>query len=205
MFGVGSDMFLNLQLAAAHGYAVLIPSMPLGLEGAADDPLLRFKDSLMPAIDKVIELGVADPRRLFLLGHSYGGHAVYGFLTQTDRFAAAVSVADLRTSSVSTASSTRCCATPDDPGQDRHNQVLLEGGQFRMGTSPWADSARYVRNSPLFAADRVNTPLMIVHGDADFVPISQAEEFYRALERQGKRVRFVRYWGSTIRLSAPRI
>ena len=43
--------------------------------------------------------------------------------------------------------------------------------------------------------ERVETPLLMLHGDRDFVPIQQAEEFYTSLARRGKRARFVRYWG----------
>jgi dipeptidyl aminopeptidase/acylaminoacyl peptidase len=60
---------------------------------------------------------------------------------------------------------------------------------------PWKDLGRYLRNSPITYVDRVKTPLMIVQGDMDMIPISQGEEFFRALQRQNKRVEFVRYWG----------
>jgi dipeptidyl aminopeptidase/acylaminoacyl peptidase len=54
---------------------------------------------------------------------------------------------------------------------------------------------RYFRNSPIFFADRIETPLMIIQGDLDFVPIQQGEEMFSALHRLGKPVVFVRYWG----------
>ncbi len=64
-----------------------------------------------------------------------------------------------------------------------------------MGGPPWQDAQRYVRNSPLFQAERVETPLLIIQGDMDYVPLQQGEQFFSALYRQGKRARFVRYWG----------
>ncbi len=70
-----------------------------------------------------------------------------------------------------------------------------ETGQGRMGVAPWADPDRYRRNSPITYVERVRTPLLMIHGDADFVPIQQAEEFYVSLLRLGRRARFVRYWG----------
>jgi dipeptidyl aminopeptidase/acylaminoacyl peptidase len=73
-----------------------------------------------------------------------------------------------------------------------------------MGNPPWKDWGRYLRNSPIFYVDRVQTPLLIVHGDMETaVPIEQAEEFFRALYRQGKRARFVRYWGEGHVLASP--
>ena len=45
-----------------------------------------------------------------------------------------------------------------------------------------------------FYADRVETPIMIIQGDMDYVPIQQGEEFFMAMYRQGKRARFLRTW-----------
>jgi dipeptidyl aminopeptidase/acylaminoacyl peptidase len=75
------------------------------------------------------------------------------------------------------------------------NQTLMEFGQIRMGNPPWKDLGRYLRNSPIFSVERVQTPLLIIHGDLDFVGIEQGEEFFSALYRQAKRAEFVRYWG----------
>ncbi|HEV8409261.1 MAG TPA: prolyl oligopeptidase family serine peptidase, partial [Gemmatimonadaceae bacterium] len=60
---------------------------------------------------------------------------------------------------------------------------------------PWEEPERYRVNSPILRSGAVTTPLMIVHGDIDFVPVQQAEEFFTALYRQDKRVKFVRYFG----------
>ena len=72
-----------------------------------------------------------------------------------------------------------------------------------MGSPPWADLQRYIRNSPLTYADRIETPLLIIQGDLDFVPIQQGEEMFTALYRQNKRAEFVRYWGEDHLLSSP--
>jgi dipeptidyl aminopeptidase/acylaminoacyl peptidase len=78
-----------------------------------------------------------------------------------------------------------------------------ETGQLWMGSPPWIEPMRYVRNSPIFQADRVRTPLLIIQGDEDYVPIQQGEEFFTALYRHGKRARFVRYWGEGHVLESP--
>jgi hypothetical protein len=73
-----------------------------------------------------------------------------------------------------------------------------------MGSAPWRDLGRYLRNSPITYVDRVETPLMIINGDMDFaVPMQQAEEFFSSLYRQAKRARLVRYWGEGHSLSSP--
>lgn len=187
---------LNLQLLAAHGYAVLLPSMPLKPIGEGSDPYLELSKGVLPAVEKAIDLEIADPERLGLLGHSYGGYTTYGLITQTNRFKAAVALAgisDLISLYGQFSTGTRYS---DFIFPDAQSYMLLsETGQNRMGTPPWMDAARYVRNSPIFYAERAETPLMIIHGDMDFVGMQQAEEFFSALARQNRRATFVRYWG----------
>jgi dipeptidyl aminopeptidase/acylaminoacyl peptidase len=55
----------------------------------------------------------------------------------------------------------------------------------------------------VFFVDRVETPLMIIQGDMDYVALQQGEEFFMSLYRQGKRARFVRYWGEGHVLESP--
>jgi acetyl esterase/lipase len=59
------------------------------------------------------------------------------------------------------------------------------------------------QNGPIFSADKVQTPVMIIQGDIDYVSIGQGEEFFMALYRQGKRARFVRYWGEGHGIDSP--
>jgi dipeptidyl aminopeptidase/acylaminoacyl peptidase len=61
-----------------------------------------------------------------------------------------------------------------------------------VSRGPWRDVERYARNSPMLAVENITAPLMIVHGDLDFVPIQQDEEMFSALRYLGKHVRFVR-------------
>ena len=187
---------LNFQLLAAHGYAVLFPSMPLKPEGETSDPYFELTKGVLPAVDKVIDQGIADPKRLGLLGQSYGGYSVYGLITQTNRFQAAVSLAGLG-DLVSLYGLFDARFRYDEFPQERslHQMAMAEGGQLRMGNPPWKDFERYVRNSPLSYAHRIETPLLIVQGDLDYVSMQQGEQIFTALYRQNKRASFVRYWG----------
>jgi dipeptidyl aminopeptidase/acylaminoacyl peptidase len=189
-----SDPF-NLQLLAAHGYAVLIPSMPLAPAGEASDPYMELTKGVLPAVDKVIDLGIADPKRLGVMGHSYGGYSTYGLITQTDRFKAAISLAGISDLVSLYGSFIPQARYTLFPHEELYVPSRIEFGTFRMGSPPWKDLARYIRNSPLFYAERVKTPIMIIQGDLDNAPIQQGEEFFTALYRQGKRSEFVRYWG----------
>jgi dipeptidyl aminopeptidase/acylaminoacyl peptidase len=186
---------LNLQIAAAKGFVILLPSMPTPPAGVADDPMLRLPDGVLPAVDQAIAMGIADPARLYLMGASFGGFATYGLVTQTSRFKAAVAIAGL-SDLVSLYGIFEARERYDDYPQEQLFQPWqFENGQVAMGVPPWKDPVRYYRNSPINFVDRVTTPLMIIQGDIDYVPLQQGEEFFTSLYRQGKRAEFVRYWG----------
>lgn len=188
---------------STRGYAVLLPSMPLKPLGAVEDPMLELPNGVLPAVDKAVELGIADPQRLFVMGASFGGFSTYGLLTQTKRFAAGVSLAGLA-NLISLYGGFDARFRYTDYAPEYSNMMpMTEGGQSGMGSPPWADLNRYLRNSPYFSVDRVQTPLMIVQGDVDYVALQQGEEFFSALYRQGKRARFVRYWGEGHGIASP--
>ncbi|MGH9905229.1 MAG: alpha/beta hydrolase family protein, partial [Pyrinomonadaceae bacterium] len=175
--------------------------------GEGSDPYLELTKGVLPAIDKAIELGIADPKRLAVLGHSYGGYSTYGLITQTHRFRAAVAMAGL-TDLISNYGIFDARNRYDEVSQSNSANYFFrsfwsEGGQGRMANPPWKDMGRYLRNSPLGYVERVETPVMIIHGDLDFVSIQQPEQFFSALFRQGKRAEFVRYWGEGHVLSSP--
>ena len=56
-----------------------------------------------------------------------------------------------------------------------------------MGTAPWQHLGRYLRNSPIFQVDRVQTPLLIIQGDMDYVALQPGKGFYRARDRPEER------------------
>lgn len=151
----------------------------------------------------MIELGIADPDRLGVMGHSFGGYSTYSLITQRNRFKAAIAMAgfgDLASFYGVFDARRRYGANPHE---DLFRMAISEGGQILMGNPPWKDLGRYLRNSPYFYVDRVETPLLDIHGDLDFVSIQQAEQFFTALYRQNKRARFVRYWGESHVLNSP--
>ena len=201
--GVTRSDALNPEILAGHGFAVLLPSMPLGVRDAGEDPMLGLTDGVLPAVDKAVELGIADPAALFLMGQSFGGFATLGLTTQTTRFKAAVALAgpsDLI--SLYGTFDPRFRYT-DFPQENTFPELLLESTQIHLGSPPWKDLGRYLRNSPITYVDRVQTPVLIVQGDMDYVPLQQGEEFFTSLYRQGKRAQFVRYWGEGHVLQSP--
>ena len=79
-------------------------------------------------------------------------------------------------------------------GSGDSRQVQYEMGQSRIGRNLWESPYLYIANSPLFFADRVETPLLIMHNDADgAVPWYQGIEFFMALRRLNKPVWMLQY------------
>ncbi len=190
--------FEHPQLFAARGYAVLLPSMPSPKDPAASHALEPLVSGVLPALDAVIARGIADPNRMAVLGQSNGGFATLGLLTQTTRFRSAIASAS-SSDLVSLYGMFYGQYRYGDAGPPQKGQVLrmlqMEKGDLGLGGPPWSEADRYHAESPLFKADKVQTPLMLIHGDLDFIPIQQAEEFFTALYRQDKRAAFVRYQG----------
>lgn len=188
---------LNLQLLAARGYAVLLPSMP----GRYHD-YASLKSGVIPAVDVVINAGIADPEKLAVMGHSNGGYSTYGLITQTNRFKAAVAIAGI------TDLSSWALQFKGPPFMDRMSSemgltytALWDLEQQGYGL-PWS-SDLYTRYSPISYVAQVRTPLLQIHGDLDYVPVQQAEFFFSALQRLGKRARFVRYFGEGHVMQSP--
>lgn len=196
------DLRLNtntpVEVFTSHGYAVLLPSIPLDDRGTAGNPMEQLVPPILSAVDAAVDTGLVDSGRLAISGHSYGGYAGLSTVVQTDRFHAVIAMAG-PSNLIGTYGQFR----PDTiingaryqpPGLAR--MYWAETGQGRMGSSPWVDTDRYVRNSPLFFVDNIETPIMLIHGDLDAsVLISQTEEMFTALYREGKDAVFIRYPG----------
>jgi dipeptidyl aminopeptidase/acylaminoacyl peptidase len=183
-FGYASAAVENLQLFATRGYALLVADSKLN----AGTPMVDLMKSVMPGIDKVVEMGVADPARLGITGHSYGGYSALSLIVQSPRFKAAVMRAGFGNLLASYGHL--------EPSGANYGLAWAESGQGRMGGNPWEFRERYLENSPILYLDRVATPLLIVHGDQDdAVPAFLADEIFTGLRRLGKPVSYARYAG----------
>jgi dipeptidyl aminopeptidase/acylaminoacyl peptidase len=142
----------------------------------------------MPGVDRTIDMGVADPNRIGIIGHSYGGYSTLALIAQSRRFKAAVMRAGFGD----------LIAAYGELSPDGTNYMVpwAESGQGRMGGSPWEVRERYLENSPIFQLDRVDTPLLIIHGTVDrAVAPFLTDQVFVGLRRLGKRVDYVRYAG----------
>jgi dipeptidyl aminopeptidase/acylaminoacyl peptidase len=179
---IGGRGVYPLATFAARGYAILRPN-PRGSSGygtefrranAKDWGGADYQD-LMTGVDRVVEMGVADPERLGVMGWSYGGFMTSWVVTQTKRFKAASAGAPVTNLMSFNGTADIPAFIPD-----------YFGGQF------WEAAELYQKHSPMFNVRGVTTPTLIQHGDADVrVPISQGYEFYNALKAQGVPVRMI--------------
>jgi len=185
----GSHFDYEFQWLAANGYAVVYTN-PRGSTGYGEKFLwatwggwgkLDFQD-VMAAVDYAVAHYPADSKRLGVTGYSYGGFLTDWTITQTNRFAAAVTGAGI-------SNWLSDYGTADIP---RTKESEFYG-------APWqADAAERMRAlSPITYAGNVKTPTLFVHGEADRrVPIEEAEQMYTALKKLRVPARFIRYPGN---------
>ncbi|MDQ3387917.1 MAG: prolyl oligopeptidase family serine peptidase, partial [Gemmatimonadota bacterium] len=171
-------------LYASNGYLVFMPDIHY-TEGYPGESALK---SIVPGVQALIARGFVDPAAVGIQGQSWGGYQAAYIITRTPLFAAAMAGAPVA-NMTSAYGGIRW-----ESGLARAFQY--ETGQSRIGGSLWEHPWRYVENSPLFAADRITTPLFIMHNDGDgAVPWYQGIEMFVALRRLGKEVYLINYNG----------
>lgn len=183
-FGFEGSGVFNMQLLATRGFAVLFPDSPQH----AGVPMLDLAKTVLPGVNKVVEMGIADPDRLGVMGHSNGGYGTLALIVQTNRFKAAMEadgMGDLVGSYGQMGESGAAFGTSN-----------LENGQDALGGTPWQVRDKYIENSPVFYLDRVETPLLMVHGtrDASVAPFL-GDQVFVGLRRLGKQVVYAKYQG----------
>ncbi|PZU06651.1 MAG: hypothetical protein DI606_17815 [Sphingobium sp.] len=186
----------NLHLYAAQGFAILLPSIPLKRDGK-QDPLTELALDVDPAVDRLVELGIADRTRVGFMGQSFGGYTALGLATQSHRFNAIVAIAPISDLRAYYGAFDPTARGYDLDEQDKSdNVVIAELTSPAAQGPPYAKGEFYQRNSPLSFVDQVNAPVLLIHGDLDIRGTTyQSEAFYTGLWRQGKTARILRYGG----------
>jgi len=171
----------TINVLTSNGYAVMQPSVDLerGFPGEA------WLKGVTAAATKLVELGIADPKRLGVHGTSYGGYATNLLVTQTDRFAAAINISG-KVDMIS--------FYTDSPRLGTRNIHAPERSQDRLGATLWEQPQKYVAHTAIMFADRIKTPLLLLTGRQDpNVPERTTSEMFYALRRLGRRVEWVSY------------
>ena len=174
----------HMSTYTSNGYLVLQPDVVYTI----GKPGTSAVDDVTSAVKKVIELGYADPKRIGLQGHSWGGYQSSYILTQTDMFAAVVTGAP----------PTNLVSFYNELYKQTGTvqQGIMEVGQVRMGAgvTPWSAHELYESQSPIHQAEKIKTPFLILHGTADgAVDWHQGLEYYNAARRLGKEVILLSY------------
>ena len=175
---------INRTYYASNGYLILLPDIVYEI-GYPGPSALKC---VLPAVQAVVDKGYVNENAIGIQGHSWGGYQIAYMVTQTNRFKAAAPGA-LVANMTSAYSGIRW-------GTGLSRQFQYEWTQSRIGGSLWDYPMRFIENSPVFRADKVQTPiLMIANDNDDAVPWYQGIEFYLALRRFDKEVYMFSYNG----------
>ncbi len=190
-YGGGEISSLPTPLFTTRGYAVLLVDVPLSPEGRPSNPLSETVEIVVPQVKRSAELGYTDLDRVAVTGQSYGGYGTACLISATNLFAAAVPVAGVFDLAGSYAS-----FRGSNYEDETANIVWSEQQQGRMGKPLWEDPKRYIDNSPYFQADRIHTPLLIIHGQDDQTcPVEESEKLFNSLRRLERTAQLAVYEG----------
>jgi dipeptidyl aminopeptidase/acylaminoacyl peptidase len=167
---------------ASRGYVVFVPDIKYQVGYPGESAM----DCVIPGVLELIEKGFVDEAGIGVQGHSWGGYQITYMVTKTDLFAAAAGGAPV-SNMISAYGGIRW-------GSGMSRMFQYEKTQSRIGATLWESPLRYIENSPIFWADKVETPLMMMHNDHDHaVPWYQGIEMFVALRRLGKPAWLVNY------------
>jgi dipeptidyl aminopeptidase/acylaminoacyl peptidase len=188
----GFGFFHEFHMLAGAGYVVLYTN-PRGSTSYGEEfaTLIQYAypgkdaDDLMACVDAVVAGGSVDTARLGITGGSGGGLLTNWIITRTPRFAAAITQ--------------RCVA---DWGSMTWSSDFPLFNPFWFRRQAHVDPQEYIDRSPVYGAERITTPLMVIHSEEDWrTPIGQGEAMFRALKVQRKPVVMVRFPGENHELS----
>jgi dienelactone hydrolase len=175
---------VNVTRYVSNGYVVLRPDIvyDTGFPGESAEKCV------IPAVNTVVAMGFIDPKRIGIQGHSWGGYQITHLITRTDLFAAVEAGASV-SNMISAYGGIRW-----ESGMVR--QFQYEKTQSRIGAPPWTAPLKFIENSPIFWVEKIHTPYLTIHNDADgAVPWYQGIEFNMAMRRLGKEAYMFNYNG----------
>ena len=196
-----------LEIFAAEGYAVLLPSIPYAKEEGSAEPMPQIMTAIDSALDAAIETGFVDSDRMALTGHSFGGYAALSVAVQSDRFQAIISA--MMVSNIASQYGTFSPWAKINAERFKHPGRGVKPGTiimrpFKLEAHPWEAPDRFIRNSPLFSVENVSTPILLIHADLDTAAhVTQAEEIFTALYLEEKDVQFIKYFGEHHHIEQP--
>ncbi|TVP43620.1 MAG: S9 family peptidase [Mongoliibacter sp.] len=179
---VPSASIINIPFFVSNDYLVFVPDIKydLGLPGPS-----AF-NCIIPGVQNIVSRGYVDVKNMAIQGQSWGGYQVAHLITRTNMFKAAGAGAPV-VNMTSAYGGIRW-------GTGMSRMFQYEQTQSRIGGTLWEKPMYYLQNSPLFYMDRVETPVLIMHNDADgAVPWYQGIEMFMALKRLNKPAWLLQY------------
>lgn len=175
---------INKSMYVSNGYVLFIPDVHYRVGYPGESAM----DCIMPGVEMLVAKGFVDENRIGIQGHSWGGYQIAYMVTRTSKFRAAEAGA-IVANMVSAYGGIRW-----ETGLSRMFQY--EKDQSRLGATLWEKPNLYLENSPIFSADKIETPLLLLHNDADgAVPWYQGIEMYMAMRRLNKKAWMLNYNG----------
>jgi len=166
---------INIPMYVSQGYLVFVPDIAYKVGYPGESAI----SAINAGVNKLIDRGYVDPKRIGIQGQSWGGYQVAYMITESNMYAAACAGAPV-SNMFSAYGGIRW-------GSGLVRQFQYEKTQSRIGGTPWNSTLRYLENSPVFFADKVKTPLLMMHNDKDgAVPWWQSIEMFTALRRLDK-------------------
>ncbi|WP_084398616.1 alpha/beta hydrolase family protein [Henriciella aquimarina] len=201
--GDAALIYQQSDLWAARGFIYVRPAIPLDYARTPAGPIAGMDEVVEQTLDAITELVPIDTDRVVLFGLSQGGVSSLYVSTQSDRFAAVISMngwADFFSHYFGARGLLRYFHLDQNGGDNRWRYECLLAGAvnvcpFGFGTTALEASALYSESSPVALARGITAPVMLVHSDLDYFDIAQYDEMFGALYRAGKEARYVRYWG----------
>ncbi|WP_205514197.1 alpha/beta hydrolase family protein [Longitalea arenae] len=181
---------INIPWFVSNGYLVFVPDIHFSIAKVTG----RINgesayNSIVSAAKFLSKYSWIDSNKIGIQGHSFGGGVINYLITHTDLFAAAAEAAGVSNSISSYLSLTGGLGKPGDS-----RQFGTEFHQGRMGASLWEKKELYLKNMPVLNADKIVTPLLIMHNPGDAaVPWTEGIQMYLALRRLRKRVWMLTY------------
>ena len=173
---------INIAYFVSNGYLVFDPNIYY----KNGEPGESAYNSVVSAAKYMAKMPWVDSTKMAIQGQSWGGYQVAYLVTRTKMFAAAGAGAPVA-NMTSAYGGIRW-------GTGLNRQFQYERSQTRIGATLWQRQDLYIKNSPLFRADKITTPLLIMHNDKDgAVPWYQGIELFTAMRRLGKKVWLLQY------------
>jgi dipeptidyl aminopeptidase/acylaminoacyl peptidase len=185
-FGGGDAAGVPASIYTTNGYAVLFTQAPLRKVGEPGNIIPDILAVIEPQVRRAVELGYTDEKRIAVTGHSFGGYSTAALLSATNLFKAGIA----------NAGSYDLAFIDYFMGAD--GGYFSEPGKtqayWNMRGNLWEDQKSYIDASPFFRADKINAPLLIIHGIGDKVcSIEDARLMFNALRRLGKTAQLAEY------------